>query len=142
MDTFSDFDENGVMKLKVKQESKDDYEEICETMNIIFSHFLDNRKGITHRLIIGDRLTFGKKPPQDECIYMSRYIFSQIFNRIRFNREDIDVVVSSYSGHFGNQLPSLEESLCDINVFQSIEIPPYVFEMMNNGSFSFLNNDE
>ena len=95
LDTFIDFDENGLMKLKVKQESKDDYEEICETMNIIFSHFLENRKGITQRLIIGDRLTFGKKPPTEECVYMSRYTFSQIFNRVRYMKEDIDVIVSS-----------------------------------------------
>ena len=102
LDSFVDIDENNQFIMKEKRSLNDDYHEICETINSILSYFIDNRVGITQQLIIGDNIPNEITTPQNECIYLSRYIYDQIFRRIRFNKENVDDVISSYANKYSN----------------------------------------
>ena len=127
IDKFIDIDEKHDIIIKDRKESQEDYDKICEIMNSIFNYFLDNRIGLTNKLIIGDYVNYGEKlPEEDECIYMSRYVFDQIYHRVRFKNENVIDVIKSFSGNYHYLLPFQNQ-----NVLTEKQKLPSLIQSMN-----------
>ena len=121
LDTFLDIDMKNLLFLRDTKTTRNEYNEICETMNLLLSYFLDNRNGITQQLIIGDSIPKENSQKENECIYLSRYIFHEIFYRIRFGKEKVDDVMEEYANKFGNKLPSLNNKEIQLSLIQKTQ---------------------
>ena len=105
LDSFVDIDSNGnyselekpvTSKIFEDTEENNKYNELCEILNRIFFYFLDNRCGKTKQLIITDEIQTKMKREED-CIVLTRNQFLDIVKRVRYNNEEINIIVDSFS---------------------------------------------
>ena len=108
--SFIDIDKEGkyvkvqkpiITKINENTDAHIKYNKLCEILNKIFFHFLDNRTGKTKQLIITDDKQDETKPTKD-CIVLTRNQFLEIVHRMRYNNEEIDCILETLSKEDNN----------------------------------------
>ena len=90
-----------ITKINENTDAHIKYNKLCEILNTIFFHFLDNRTGKTKQLIITDDKQDETKPTKD-CIVLTRNQFLEIVHRMRYNNEEIDCILETLSKEDNN----------------------------------------